>query len=54
MEWLTNEMMFYGGISMAVGSVVLAILYFCVSKINKIRLNVQLDAEYGKKDIRRK
>lgn len=54
MEWLTNEILFYGGIVAAVGSVVTAIIYFSISQIKKIRLNIQLDAEYGKIDIRRK
>lgn len=54
MEWLTNEILLYGGIVAAVGSVVAAIIYFSISQIKKIRLNIQLDAEYGKIDIRRK
>ena len=54
MEWLTNELMFYGGIAVAGGSAVLAVLCFCVSQFNKVRLNIQLDAEYGKINTRRK
>lgn len=54
MEWMTSEIMFYGGIITAGGSVVAAVIYFSISQIKKIRLNIQLDAEYGKIDSRRK
>lgn len=50
MDWLTNEMLFYGGMAGAAGSFVAAIIYFSISQIRKVRLNAQLDAEYGKKD----
>lgn len=47
MDWLTNEMMLYGGLSVAACSLVAAVLYFCISRIKAVRLNVQLNAEYG-------
>lgn len=50
MNWITDELLFYGGIATAAGSIVLAILYFSVSQIKKIRLDVKLNAEYGEKD----
>lgn len=50
MNWLTNELLFYGGMAVAIGSLIAAILYFCISQIGKVRLDAQLDAEYGKKN----
>lgn len=50
MDWLTNEILFYGGLAVAVCSLVLAVIYFSVSQIKKARLNTRLDAEYGEKD----
>ena len=50
MSWLTDELLFYGGIAVAVGSLVMAILSFCILQIKKIRLNAQMDYEYGKKE----
>lgn len=50
MSWMTNEMMFYGGIIISVLAVVAAILYFSISGVKGKRLNIKLDAEYGKKD----
>ena len=54
MEWLTSEMIFYGGIVAAGSAVVAAVIYFSISQIKKIRLNIQLDAEYGQIEGRRK
>lgn len=54
MEWLTSEMMFYGGIVAAGSAVTAAVIYFSISQIKKIRLNIQLDSEYGKINSRRK
>lgn len=50
MNWLTNEIIFYLGVGITAVSFILGILYFCVSKINFMKLNAQLDAEYGKED----
>lgn len=49
MNWMTDEMLFYGGLIIAGCSLGAAILYFCVSQIGMIRLKTQLDAEYGEK-----
>lgn len=49
MLWLTNEVLFYGGLGITGFSLLLAIIYFCISKIKSVRLNAQLDSEYGKK-----
>lgn len=48
MNVLTDEVLFYGGIIIIGCSLLLAIIFLCVSKIKKIRLDAQLDAEYGK------
>lgn len=49
MEWLTDEIMFYGGVAVAGGSALAAIIFFCIFKVKKIKLNAQLDREYGKR-----
>lgn len=49
MNWLTDEVMFYGGMIVFVCSLVLGIIYCIISYIKKIHLNMQLDEEYGKK-----
>lgn len=50
MEWLSDEILFYGGLIMA--GVVLGILvvYLCVSHAWRARLNARLDAEYGERE----
>lgn len=50
MEWITNEMLFYGGMILAGGSALLTIIFFCISKIRSIKLKNQLDLEYGEKN----
>ena len=49
MDWLTNETVFYAGIAGAGLSVLLTVIYLCVSKIKTIKLKTQLDKEYGEK-----
>lgn len=49
MEWITNEMLFYGGILLAGISALLAIIFFCISKVKSAKLNAQLDKEYGER-----
>lgn len=49
MSWISNEMMFYGGLILAGSTVLLAIIFFCISKVKSTRLNAQLDKEYGEK-----
>lgn len=47
-EWLTNEVLFYGGMSVSACSLILGIMYYVFLYIRKIRLDIQLDEEYGK------
>lgn len=50
MDWLTNEILFYGGIAVALASLAAAFISFFVIQIRKIRLDAQLNVEYGEKD----
>lgn len=50
MEWLTNEMLFYGGIIITIISLIIFIIYLCISQIIKIQLNTKMDMEYGEKE----
>lgn len=47
MDWLTNEMILYAGIVITAISLVTLIVYFSIAKVRKIRLNAQMDKEYG-------
>ena len=49
MEWLSNEVLFYGGLGLAVCSALAAFIFFCLFRIGSVRLNAKLDAEYGEK-----
>lgn len=49
MDWLTNEILLYGGLGLTACSVAAAVVYFCISQIKAVRLGVQLEAEYGEK-----
>lgn len=48
MGWLTNELLFYGGIIVAGGSVAAAAIYFILAYVRWTRLSIKLDEEYGK------
>lgn len=48
MDWLTNDIIFYGGIIFAGIALLLAITSIFIFTIKKINLNARLDAEYGK------
>ncbi len=48
MEWLTDSLMFYGGMAGAGVIFVAALIFFGVSQIRMVRLRAQLEAEYGK------
>lgn len=50
MDWLTNEVLFYGGIAIVAVSVVMGLVHLVVSKFKAIRLKTQLIAEYGEMD----
>lgn len=47
MEWLTDEVLFYGGLVTAGVSLIMLILSVLIGRIRKLRLNMKLDAEYG-------
>ncbi len=44
------ELLFWGGIAITVCTVILAMIYFTISHIRWIHMNIQLDEEYGKKE----
>lgn len=50
MSWLTNEVLFYGGIVFSVCTLIMAFIYFTLSHIRWIHINRQLDEEYGKEE----
>lgn len=54
MGWFSDEIMFYGGIAVTIGALLAGILLFFLSKINAMRLQGQLDQEYGKEEGRNK
>lgn len=50
MEWLTNEVLFYGGIVIVAVSAVVGLVHLVASKFKAFRLKTQLIAEYGEMD----
>lgn len=54
MSWLSNELLFYGGMVLAAGSLTGALGYFCISQIRLTRLQARLDMEYGTAAKRKK
>ena len=49
MEWLTDEVLFYGGLAVAISSLVMAVLFAVALRMNMTRLNALFDREYGEK-----
>lgn len=49
MGWLTDEILFYGGMAAAGGALAAALIYCVLSHIGMIRLCARLEAEYGAK-----
>lgn len=49
MEWLTDELLFHGGIIIAVSAGIIALVVTFVMIILGMRLGARLDAEYGSK-----
>lgn len=45
---MTDEILFYTGIAGVICSILMAAMYFLISKMKKTRLDMQLDEEYGK------
>lgn len=52
-KWFSDEMMFYGGLTVVLITVIAAVIYFSVSQVRKAHLDAQLDLEYGKKPDKR-
>ncbi len=50
MGWLSNELLFYGGIAVCGAALLFAVICLCVSKIRSVKLNTRLEAEYGEKN----
>lgn len=50
MNWLTNEIMFYSGTIVSACSLIMGLVYLSLSHIRRLRLDVQLDEEYGKRE----
>lgn len=48
MEWISNEILFYSGIGVTAAGLLCAVIFLCISRISKHRLDGRLDAEYGK------
>lgn len=44
-----NELLFYGGISVVVLTLISAVVFFVLFYVNKIKLNAKFDKEYGEK-----
>lgn len=49
---ITNEMMFYGGIVIAAAALAAGIVCLLTLKMKKIKLDAQLDEEYGEEASR--
>ena len=49
MGWISDELLFYGGMAVAGCSLLAMILCLCMSQVRKVRLNARLDAEYGER-----
>ena len=47
MDWLSDEILFYGGLIMAGVVLVILVVCLCASHVRLARLNARLDAEYG-------
>lgn len=50
MEWLSNEILFYGGMVLMGCSLMSAMIYFCIAKIKAVKLEMKLNAEYGERE----
>lgn len=50
MEWISNEMLYYGGIAIAVTAILAALIFFLTSRMSRHRLDERLNEEYGKSD----
>lgn len=53
MEWLTDNVLFYGGIGVAAASVIGILVSALVLTANKAKLDKRLTEEYGEKHIKK-
>ena len=44
-----GELMFYGGIAITAVSLAVLLIFLCVFQVIKMRLDLKLDEEYGKR-----
>ena len=44
-----GELMFYGGIAVSAVSLAVLLIFLCVIQVIKMRLDLKLDEEYGKR-----
>jgi hypothetical protein len=49
MDQDVGELLFYGGLIVAAGALLVAIVLLCVYKVKSTRLKAQFDREYGSK-----
>lgn len=52
MRWMTDELLFYGGILLMTAMLILLIIYVCISQVMKKRLEKRLREEYGDEVIK--
>ena len=50
MEWLTDEILYYGGLILAAAAIIALLICLCISVAAKGKLKMKLRDEYG--DIR--
>lgn len=48
MDWLTNDIIFYGGIIISAIALLFALIFIFVFTFKKMNLSARLDTEYGK------
>ena len=46
----SDEIIFYGGISVMAVAFISLIIWFCISKVRSIQIKSRLDREYGPSD----
>jgi hypothetical protein len=49
MGWLTDEVLYYGGMIVAGSSLLMMIIYSFMAKVRSVTLNAQLNTEYGER-----
>lgn len=47
MGFVTDEMIFWGGMALTGGSLLGLLIFLCISQVKKVRLEAVLDTEYG-------